>query len=126
MSTGGSIESISVRGRLFAVASDADAQKKLGGFQNEVQANGDGSARTIKTRVPWSVTGLQVEINDARADLEFLQEIADGQEDVDVTITLASGVTYQARGTVVDEVQRSTQNTTASVSLAGGGRLTQQ
>jgi hypothetical protein len=124
--TGGSIEQISIRGRLFAVASDADAQVKLGGSQNEVQPNGDSSARTIKTRVPWSITGLQIEIQDARGDQEFLQEIQDGLDDVSITITYASGVTRQGQGTIVDEVQYSTQSATASVAFSGPGSLTQQ
>ena len=55
---GGSIQSISIRGRIFPVASDAEANKKLGGFENEVQANGDGTARKVMTRVPWSIDGL--------------------------------------------------------------------
>ncbi len=41
---GGSIESVTLDGRTFAVAADAEAQRKLGGFENEVQANGDGTA----------------------------------------------------------------------------------
>lgn len=123
---GGSIESISIRGRLFPVASDAEANKKLGGFENEVQANGDGTARLVKTRVPWSIDGLQVEINDARADAEFLQEIADELDFVAITMTLASGVTYQATGTITDEVQSSSQNATATITLSGPGGLSQQ
>jgi len=46
--TGGSIESITMDGREFAVAADAESQRKLGGFENEVQANGNGTARIIK------------------------------------------------------------------------------
>lgn len=123
---GGSIESISIRGRLFPVASDAEATKKLGGFENEVQSNGDGGARLVKTRIPWGIDGVQVEISDARADAEFLQEIADGFDWVPITITLASGVTYQAKGTVAGEVGSSTQNATASITLSGPGTLSQQ
>jgi len=123
---GGSIESVSIRGRLFPVASDAEANKKLGGFENEVQANGDGTARLVKTRVPWSIDGLQVEISDARGDHEFLQELADSLEFCAITITLASGVTYQATGTITDEVQASSQNATATITLSGPGGLSQQ
>ncbi len=123
---GGSIESISIRGRLFPVASDAEANKKLGGFENEVQANGDGTARLVKTRVPWSIDGLQVEISDTRNDAEFLQEIADSLDFVPITMTLASGVTYQATGTITDEVQSSSQNATATITLGGPGGLSQQ
>lgn len=123
---GGSIEGISIRGRLFPVASDAEANKKLGGFENEVRANGDGTARLVKTRVPWSIDGLQIEISDARADHEYLQEIVDGLDFVPITMTLASGVTYQATGMVTDEVQSSSQNATASITLSGPGNLSQQ
>jgi hypothetical protein len=123
---GGSIESISIRGRLFPVASDAEANKKLGGFENEVAANGDGTARLIKTRVPWSLDGLQIEISDARNDAEFLQELADELDFVAITITFASGVTYQGTGTVTDEVASSSQSATATIGLSGPGGLTQQ
>ena len=50
---GGSIESVSVDNQLFAVAADADATMQLGGFNNEIQPNGDGTSRIIKTRVAW-------------------------------------------------------------------------
>lgn len=125
-SVGGSIESISIRGRLFPVAADADVNRKLGGFENELQPNGDGSARLIKTRVPWMLDGLTVEIDEDRADHEFLQEIADDSDYVAVTITFASGATFQARGTISGELQVSSQNATASFSLSGPGAMTQQ
>ena len=73
---GGSIESVNLSGREFAVAADAEAQRKLGGFENEVQANGDGTARLIKTRVPLSLDGLTIEIDDDRGDQEFLQDFS--------------------------------------------------
>jgi hypothetical protein len=123
---GGSIESISLRGRLFPVAADAEVNRKLGGFENEVQSNGDGTARIVKTRVPWMLDGVQVEVNDTRADAEFLQEIADSLESVPVTITYASGITYQGKGTVASEIQSSSQSTTATLSISGEGKLTQQ
>lgn len=123
---GGSIESISIRGRLFPVAADADVNRKLGGFENELQPNGDGSARLIKTRVPWLLDGLTVEIDEDRADQDFLQEIADDPDFVPVTITFASGATYQGRGTISGELQVSSQNATASFSLSGPRKLTQQ
>lgn len=123
---GGSIESVSIRGRLFAVAADADVSQKNGGFENEVQPNGDGSARLIKTRVAWMLDGVQVAINDAAADREFLQEIADADDFVPITITYASGVVYQGTGTVSGELPSSSQSATATISLSGPGSLTQQ
>lgn len=123
---GGSIESITLDGRNFAVAADAEAQRKLGGFENEVQANGDGTARLIKTRVPLSIDGLTVEIDDDRADQEFLQELSNRNDFFPVVISYASGNDYQGTAQIVGETQSSSQNATAAVSLMGPGVLTKQ
>lgn len=123
---GGSIESITLSGREFPVAADAESQRKLGGFENEVQANGDGGARLIKTRVPLSLDGLTLESDDDRGDNEFLQELSDGNDYFPIAITYASGLTYQGSAQIVGELATSSQNATASVSLAGPGRLTKQ
>ena len=124
--TAGSIESVSIRGRLFAVAADADAARKLGGLENEVAANGDGTARILKTRVPWSLTDIEVDVNDDRADQEFLQEIADGKDFVPVTFTLVSGVTYMGRAIITDTIEFSTAKGTAKLAFMGPGKATQQ
>lgn len=123
---GGSIQSITIDGRIFAVASDAEANKKLGGFENEVQANGNGTARKIMTRVPWSIDGLQVEIKDNQKDHEFLQEIADRQDFVSIEIELASGTIYNGTGTITDEIQGSSQSATATIKVGGPGKLEPQ
>lgn len=123
---GGSIESITLEGREFPVAADAEVQRKLGGFENEVQANGDGTARVIKTRVPLSLDGLTVEVDDDRGDHEYLQGLANRNDFFTIAITYASGVTYQGSAQITGEMQASSQNATASVSLMGPGILTKQ
>lgn len=123
---GGSIESVTLDGRSFAVAADAEAQRKLGGFENEVQANGDGTARLIKTRVPLGIDGLTVEIDDDRGDHEFLQELSNRNDFFPIALTYASGITYQGTAQITGETQASSQNATASVSLMGPGVLTKQ
>lgn len=123
---GGSIQVVSIRGRLFPVASDAAAQRKLGGFENELRANGDATVRIIKTRVPWDVTGIVVEIDDSRGDQEFLQEIEDLNDFVDIAMTLASDVTYQGVGTIHGEVAYDTQAATATIAMGGPGNLSSQ
>lgn len=123
---GGSIESITLDGRNFAVAADAESQRKLGGFENEVQANGNGTARLIKTRVPLSLDGMTVECDDARGDHEFLQALSNRNDFFPIAITYASGRTYQGRAQIVGETQVSSQNATAAVSLMGPGELTLQ
>lgn len=124
--TGGSIESVSLRGRIFAVAADAEAQRKLGGFENEVQANGNGTARIIKTRVPLSIDGLTLTVDDSRGDHEFLQELSNALDYFPISITYASGITYGGSAIITGELSASSQNATAAVSLMGPGELTKQ
>ena len=123
---GGSVESITIQGRTFSVAADNDPNRKLGGSENETQANGDGTARTIKTRVPWSLSGLQVNVDDANGDQEFLQAIADGNDNVPITTTFASGDVYNASGTINSELVYSAQTSLASFDLMGPGQMRKQ
>lgn len=124
--TGGPIESVTLDGRNFAVAEDAESQRKLGGFENEVQSNGDGTARLIKTRVPLSIDGLNVEIDDDRGDQEFLQELSNRNDFFPGAISYVSGSTYQATLQIVGETQANSKNATAAISLMGPGVLTKQ
>lgn len=123
---GGSIESVTLNGREFPVAADAEAQRKIGGFENEVLANGDGGARLIKTRVPLSIDGLTVENDDSRGDQEFLQELSNDTEFFALAITYASGITYQGTAQLTGEMQSSNQSATTAISLKGPGVLTKQ
>lgn len=123
---GGSIESIALDGRTFGVAADAESQRKIGGFENEVQANGDSTARLIKTRVPLSLDGLTLSIDDDAGDHEFLQALSNRTSYFPIVISYASGETYQGTAQIVGEMQVSSQNATAAVSLMGPGILTKQ
>lgn len=126
MAIGGSIESITIDGREFAVAADSEANRKLGGFDNEVEANGDGSARVIKTRAPWGLDGIAVVIDDSNEDAEFLQALADSGRFAPVVITYASGDAYQGTGQITGELQHGSKSTTATLNLKGSGKLTKQ
>lgn len=123
---GGSIESISLDGRNFVVAADADSNRMLGGFTNEVQSNGDGSARTLKTRMPWSVDGLTASLDDDRGDQEFLQVLSDRTDNFPISIIYPSGAIYQGTGQIVDDISGGSQSATAPIKLSGPGRLTKQ
>ena len=123
---GGSILDISIDGRLFPVSADSDSNTFIGGFTAEVVANGDGSARKILTRGPWMIEGLNVEIDHARADLEFLEERAALPGFVDITITFVDLTTWQGSGSPVDEQKFASQASTIPLSLSGPGKTTQQ
>jgi len=125
-SVGGSIESVTFDGREFAVAADAEAQRKLGGWENEVQMNGNGTGRLIKTRTPLSIDGLTLDTDDDRGDQEFIQELADRNDFFTIAITFASGSTYQGVAQIVGDLQASSQSAMTTVSLMGPGNLTKQ
>jgi hypothetical protein len=128
---GGSVKNFSVAGRSFTVAADADVELDFGGYSNELQANGDLSARKIMTAKPWGASGLSASIDHNRDDMAFLQGCANGKdagEDglYDMTVTLVNNVTFQGRGTVADDLKFSTQNSTCDLTLSGSGELTKQ
>lgn len=123
---GGSIESVSLRGREFPVAGDAESQRKTGGFENEVMQNGNGTARIIKTRTSWMLDGVAIEIDDSRGDHEYIQELSDDNDFFPTTITYASGITYAGQGQLTGDVQTSSQSATMPITLMGTGELTPQ
>lgn len=124
--TGGSIENISVAGRQFSVPADGDSNTSLGGRSNEVESNGDDTARILQTRGPWMISDVDVAVDDANGDLEFLQATSDAGVFVDMTIKYASGETYQGRGIPTGDLQKASANQTVSLVLKGQGKLTKQ
>ena len=123
---GGSIESMNLNGRTFAVAADADVNRKIGGFENEVLGNGDGSARLIKTRTPFSKEGITLSVDDDRGDQEFLQDLADMKGFFPINATYVSGAVWQGSGQLTGDLVYSSQSATAAVNIMGTGKLTQQ
>lgn len=126
MPVGGSILEVSIGGRVFAVAADSDSNRDIGGFMAEVEPNGNGTARKILTRKPWALDGLNLEVDDDRGDIEYLQAIADGPDYVPVIVSYVSGISYTGQGSVTNELQASSQSATVPVSLKGPGTLVPQ
>ena len=123
---GGPIESVSIDSRSFSVAADADTNRKIGGDENEVEANGDKSGRIIKSAVPWMLDGLTLSVDDFLEDHEFLQGIVDKNDFSVIRWTYASGAVWQGNGTITGELQYSSANTTVPVTFKGTGKATQQ
>lgn len=116
---GGSLDSINIAGRNFAVPADTDIELMLAGFENDNQANGNGTARQIKMRKLAGITGIVVEIDDVRDDHEFLNAFSTGTVYEPVTITLVDGTVYEGEQQINGELKRSTQNSTATFDLMG-------
>jgi hypothetical protein len=123
MSAGGSIQEVTLSGRRFAVAAEAESNRKLGGFENEAQANGDGSVRIVKKRVPFKLDGLQLDIDDNRLDQEYLQELANRTEMFPITVSYVNGTTYAGVAQITSELQGASMSTTATITLEGQAEL---
>jgi len=126
MASGGSIQEVSIDGRIFAVAADADGSRDLGGFTVETQMNGDGTARYVFTRKAWMFEGLQLVIDDVRSDQEFLQEKQNAKVESRMTFTTVTGFTYEGKGKITGDLKASTNNVTAALTFSGGGVMRQQ
>jgi hypothetical protein len=123
---GGSVESITIAGREFAVTADADTNRKLGGFENEIGMNGNGTGRILKTPVASGLTGMVVQCDDTRGDHEYLEGIKNGNDFVPVAVTYASSETYQGTAIITGELQYSSQASTCAFDMQGAGTFTKQ
>lgn len=123
---GGPVESVSVAGRYFTVAADADAGRQLGGYVNETQENGDGTGRLIKSRKKWMIDGLTLACDDLLEDQEYLQDKADEFGYFPINFTFASGAVYGGTGQIEDELKFGNAGATVAVTFGGPQKLTQQ
>ena len=122
---GGPVESVTIAGREFPATADSDTTRKLGGKENTIEMNGNGTGRLIKTPVPAGLKGLVISCDDSRQDEEYLQEIQAG-DFVPVAITYASGITYQGTGQITGELNFSNMSTSCAFDLECPGVLSPQ
>jgi hypothetical protein len=120
MAINGAIRSMTISGRGFKVAHDGSGNKQLGGRNNEVQMNSDGSFRTIQTVMPGAINDVNVEIDDSRNDLEFLQTLATDGLPVPVVMTYASNISYTGDLVLTGEIQKDENTGLAALSFQGG------
>ncbi len=122
---GGTIEMISLDGSSFSVPEDVDCQIKMGGFENEVLANGDGTGRVKRMRVMWSVKSGKLAVSFADGDPALIQELADRGTQFPIVIKLADDSKLNGVGTIIGEVVMSSAESTATLELSGSGTLSQ-
>lgn len=118
-SIGGSTTEITLNGRPFSVDADADLGKKLQGFENEMKANGNGSLRQIKKRVPQMVDGVNVSIDNALGDYQFLRDLNDGFALIDITIAEPDGTFWAGQVQITGEFKEQSQDKTIELTFHG-------
>jgi hypothetical protein len=115
----GPIESITISGRRFPTDGEDSGKVKLGGFNNDVKFNGDGSTRMVRSRAHGSIKDLNVQITHGNKDLEFLTDKKSTSDFFDVSLTYCDGTIYAGSMQFVDDIEEDTKEGTASISLEG-------
>jgi len=114
---------VSIATREFKAVADADVTLQPNATVNERLFNGDGSSRKRKQVGGWKATGITVQVDPYRGDIEFLDDVHDSTEDVECSVTMADNNIYSGVGGTEGEVTYSLNNGAASFELAGEGRL---
>lgn len=120
---GGPFVKLTIAGRPFKYTADATPSVKRGGFENAYEPNGDGTARQLKTRVTWAITGNKVEIDNSNDDFEFLNDTKDSATDYDIQVEYADGTVRIGTGNIVGELPEDNTSASATFDVGGPGEL---
>ena len=116
---GSAFETIVINGRRFTCDAEDEPKTKLPGFENEVVPNSDGTFRQKKTRVAGTITDLNIVLDDARGDNQFIKESADSLEFLPISATKVDGTLVSGSMQITDEKVLDVKANTMSISLAG-------
>ena len=122
----GSIVECHIKDRIFPVPADTETNRDLGGWSNEVEQNGDGSGRMVKTRTPGVVEGLVLSLDEVRGDQQYLKACADSHDFFECTLVYAGGEIYSGTGTITDKISVNSMKGTCPVTIKSPGGLDKQ
>lgn len=116
----GAWESITINGRRFTCKADDDVTYHLsGGFENEILPQGDGTMQMKKTRVSGAISGININIDDSRDDLEFIEQCQNSTSFFPVTGTKVDGTVLSGSMQITDKNDVSSAENTLELSLEG-------
>lgn len=116
---GSALESIVIDGRRFTCDAEDEPKFKLPGFENEVVANADGTFRQKKTRVPGTITDVNIVTDDSRGDQAFIEEAAANLEFLPISATKIDGTLVSGNMQITKEKVLDGKANTMAISLAG-------
>jgi hypothetical protein len=119
MNISGPIESVIIAGRRFECDAEAECTIILSGLKNEVKFAGSGKKRIVRSFTNGSFKGVEVVINHENKDLEYMRNLQSKSDFFDVTITFCDGTVYAGSVQFVDDIEESTKEGTAGISLEG-------
>lgn len=115
----GCVESIVINGRRFTCDAEDKCSVTLGGFDNEVKPNGDGTNRLIKSRHAGKIEGLNVIVDNSKDDQEFLQESQDSLEFFDVSATEIDGTVLGGKMQLTESLPNDLKEGSVGITLEG-------
>jgi hypothetical protein len=117
--TAGPFESHTLAGRRFACDGEDDAVLNLGGKNNEIVPNGDGTNRNKQTRVVGTLEGTNLIFDPENSDIEYLADLKNGGKLFDYSGTTNDGIIYSGLVQIVDELKFSFKEGTVEITLSG-------
>ncbi|WP_432631798.1 hypothetical protein [Brachyspira sp.] len=116
---GGPIRDVTIEGRTFQVDGENEVEMFLGGWTNEVVANGDGSARLIKSPKAGQANKLPLVIDDSRGDEAFIQEIMNRHEFIKISFTDINEHVYAGEMQLVGDAMTNKRTMIKEIDLQG-------
>lgn len=99
-SRGGDVRQYLIAGREFDPIGGASPTIILSGYTNENLPTGNGKIHTTSKRKLGGFDGASVSLDATRKDQEFIQNLINNGENFNVSVTLASGITYSGSGRI--------------------------
>ena len=84
-----------------------------------MKPNGDGTQRIVKSVHTGAIEGLNLVIDPARDDMEFLKEMQDSCEFLEVSASLVDGTVINGSMQLTDAIALDSKEMTAEVTLNG-------
>jgi len=97
-SRGGDVRQYLIAGREFDPVGGSAPTIMSSGFQDENLPTGNGKMHTVSRRTLGGFDGGSISIDATRKDYEFLSALVDSGENFNLSVTLASGITYSGNG----------------------------
>jgi hypothetical protein len=97
---GGDVRQYLISGREFDPVGGSSPIIILAGYTNENLPTGNGKIHTLAKRKLGGFDGGVISLDATRKDQEFIQNLINGQNAFNVSVTLASGKTYSGSGKI--------------------------
>jgi hypothetical protein len=97
---GGDVRQYLISGREFDPVGGSSPTIILAGYINENLPTGNGKIHTMAKRKLGGFDGGVFSLDATRKDQEFIQNLINGQNAFNVSVTLASGKTYSGSGKI--------------------------